>query len=78
MGQQRGDKEDRANQGKRVRQRDVGQQDFHQAIEQGVVSDVVGIETQLNQYLCEAEIVRRLVENAIQDAGSFSADEIHG
>ena len=64
--QQGGDKEDRAHQGKHVGQGDVVQKDFQQAVEDGVIGDVVGVETQLDQDLGDREVVGRRIENAIQ------------
>ena len=63
---QGGDKEDRAHQGKHVGQGDIVQKDFQQPVEDGVVGDVVGVETQLNQDLGERQVVGCRVEDAIQ------------
>ncbi len=63
--QQGGDKEDGADQGKHVGQRDVVQQNFQEAIEDRVIGDVVGVETHLNQDLCDPEVVRCCVQNAV-------------
>ena len=65
--QQGGDKEDGADQREHVGERDVGEKDFQKAIEDRVVGDVVGIETELNQDLGDPQIVGRRVENAVQD-----------
>ena len=73
--QQGGDKEDGADQGEHVGQRDVVQKDFQQAVEDGVIGDVVGVETQLNQDLRDPEIVRRRVENAVQRGGQVCTDK---
>ena len=63
--QQGRDKEHRADQGKHVGQGDVGQHNFQQAIEQCVGRNVVGVEAQLHQDLCDPEVVRRRVQNAV-------------
>jgi hypothetical protein len=43
----------------------LGAKILQQAIEQRVVGDVVGVEAQLDQDLCDPEIVRGRVENSI-------------
>jgi hypothetical protein len=63
--QERGDEENRADQGKHVGKVDVVQEDLEKAVEDCVIRDVVGIEAHLDQDLCDPEIVRRRIENAI-------------
>ena len=41
------------------------------------IGDVVGVEAQLDQNLCDPEVVRRRVENAIQRGGQVCTAEIH-
>ena len=64
--QQGGDKEDRADQGEHVGQRDIVEKNLQQAIEQRVVGDVVGVEAQLDQDFRYPEIIRGRVENSIK------------
>jgi hypothetical protein len=64
--QQGSDKKDGADQSEHIGKRDVGQQNFQQPVEQCVVSDVVRIETNLDQNLCDPEIVRRRIKNAVK------------
>ena len=53
------------------------QHNFQKAVEYRVVGDVVGIEAQLDQNLCDPEVVRRRVENAIQRRRHVCAAEVH-
>ena len=75
LGQQGGDEEDRADQGKHVGERDVVQEDFQQAVEDGVPGDVVGVEPHLDQDLCDPEVVGRRIEDAVQRVGHVCAED---
>jgi hypothetical protein len=66
-----------AYQSEQVGKGDVGEPDFQQAVEYRVVGDVVGVKTHLDQNLCDPEVVRRGVKNAIQYRRQVSAAEIH-
>jgi hypothetical protein len=76
--QQGGDEEARADRSEQIGECNVVDKDLQQPVEDRVVGDVVGIETHLDQDLCDPEVIRGRFENAVKDGRNVCAAGRHG